>query len=105
MAERKHFGKFAEVIEPPQFIEAQIQSYAEFLQTDVPLSRRKNAGLQAVFKEVFPIDSYDGQASLDFVEYSISETKISWLDSLREGITYSAALHVTFRLKDASGTK
>ena len=105
MRERKYYGKLGDVIEPPQLIEAQIGSFEEFLQADVPPSRRKNVGLQAVFKEVFPIQSYDGQATLDFVEYQIGEIKTTWLDSLREGITYSAPLHVTFRLKDANGTK
>src|SRR3989442_4157750 len=105
MRERKYYGKLGDVIEPPQLIEAQIQSFEEFLQADVPVSRRKNVGLQTVFKEVFPIESYDGQATLDFVEYSIGESKISWLDCLREGISYSGPLHVTFRLKDTNGTK
>jgi len=105
MAERKYFGKLGDVIEPPALIEPQIVSYNEFLQAEVPPSRRKNIGLQAVFKEVFPIESYDGQATLDFVEYQIGEVKMTWLDALREGITYSAPLHVTFRLKDAHGTK
>jgi len=105
MAERKYFGKFRDVIEAPPFIEPQIQSYAEFLQADVPPNRRKNVGLQAVFKEVFPIESYDGQATLDCANYEIGETKTTWLDCLREGITYSAPLHVTFRLKDSNGTK
>ena len=104
MRERKYFGKLGDVIEPPPLIEAQIQSYEEFLQAETP-GRRKNIGLQAVFKEVFPIESYDGQASLDFVEYAVGEVKLTWLDCLREGITYSAPLHVTFRLKDANGTK
>ena len=105
MLERKYLGKLTDVIEPPDLIEAQVRSYAEFLQAETPSSRRKNVGLQTVFKEVFPIESYDGQATLDFVEYAIGEAKISWLDCLREGITYSAPLHVTFRLKDANGTK
>ena len=105
MAERKYFGKLGDVIEPPPMIEAQIASYEEFLQANVPPNWRKNTGLQAVFKEVFPIESYDGQATLDFVEYQISEVKMTWLDALREGLTYSAPLHVTFRLKDSHGTK
>jgi DNA-directed RNA polymerase subunit beta len=105
MAERKYFGKLGDVIEPPPFIEAQTDSYAEFLQSDATTTRRKNSGLQAVFKEVFPIESYDGQATLDFVEYSIGESKTNWLDCLREGISYSGPLHVTFRLKDTNGTK
>ena len=53
-------------IEPPNLIEVQLNSYVEFLQKDVPSSKRKNIGLQAVFKEVFPIESYDGKATLDF---------------------------------------
>jgi DNA-directed RNA polymerase subunit beta len=94
-----------EVIEMPPLIEPQVKSYNDFLQTNVAPTRRKNVGLQAVFKEVFPIGSYDGQATLDFVDYTIGDSKISWLDSLREGLTYSAPLHVTFRLKDTHGTK
>jgi len=105
MRERKYYGKLGDVIEPPQLIEAQIESYKEFLQADVPVSRRKSVGLQTVFREVFPIESYDGQATLDFVDYQIGDVKLSWLDALREGITFSASLHVTFRLKDANGTK
>jgi DNA-directed RNA polymerase subunit beta len=105
MRERKYYGKLGDVIEPPQLIEAQIQSFEEFLQAEVASSRRKNIGLQTVFKEVFPIVSYDGQSTLDFVEYQIGEIKLTWLDALREGITFSAPLHVTFRLKDANGTK
>jgi DNA-directed RNA polymerase subunit beta len=105
MAERKYFGKLGEVIEAPAMIEPQIRSYEEFLQAETAPGRRKNVGLQAVFKEVFPIESYDGQANLDFVEYQIGEVKLTWLEALREGITYSAPLHVTFRLKDAHGTK
>lgn len=105
MVERKNLGKLTDVIEPPDLIETQIRSYAEFLQADVPPSRRKNVGLQLVFKEVFPIESYDGQATLDFVEYTIGEPKVTWLDCIRDGTTYSAPLHVTFRLKDANGTK
>jgi DNA-directed RNA polymerase subunit beta len=105
MAERKYFGKLGDVIEPPPMIEAQVQSYEDFLQATVGPSKRKNSGLQTVFKEVFPIQSYDGQATLDFVEYTIGEVKLTWIDALREGITYSAPLHVTYRLKDANGTK
>ena len=105
MAERKYFGKLGDVIEPPPMIEAQVQSYEDFLQATVGPAKRKNIGLQTVFKEVFPIQSYDGQATLDFVEYTIGEVKLTWIDALREGITYSAPLHVTYRLQDANGTK
>ena len=104
-AERINFGKIKEVITPPNLIEVQNNSYAEFLQSDIDPKKRENLGLQAVFNEVFPIESYDGKCVLDFSHYEIGEPKLDWLECLREGITYGAPLHVSFRLKDEQGTK
>jgi DNA-directed RNA polymerase subunit beta len=103
--ERVHFGKIKEVIAPPNLIELQTNSYREFLQTDTPPSKRKNTGLQAVFTEVFPIESYDGKCVLDFQSYEIGDPKHDWLECLREGITFGAPLHVTFLLKEEKGAK
>ena len=103
--ERVHFGKIKEVIAPPNLIELQTNSYREFLQTDTPASKRKNAGLQAVFTEVFPIESYDGKCVLGFQSYEIGEPRHDWLECLREGITFGAPLHVTFLLKEEKGAK
>jgi DNA-directed RNA polymerase subunit beta len=103
--ERINFGKIKEVIAPPNLIELQTNSYVEFLQADVPPSKRRNLGLQAVFTEVFPIESYDGKCVLDFHSYEIGEPKLSWLECLREGLTYGAPLYVTFLLKDERGSK
>jgi DNA-directed RNA polymerase subunit beta len=105
MSERKYFGKLREGAEPPNLIEIQLDSYVEFLQTDVPLSKRKDTGLQAVFKEVFPITSYDEKVTLDFASYEIGEPKLSIREAMREGQTFSAPLHVTFLLKEEHGTK
>src|SRR2546423_9938023 len=104
-AERINFGKIKKVIAPPNLIEIQINSNVEFLQAEIPPTRRKLLGLQAVFKEVFPIASYDNKTELDYHSYEIGEPKQDWLECLREGITYGAPLHVTFHLKDEKGTK
>src|ERR1051326_2674113 len=103
--ERINFGKIKEIIAPPNLIELQTNSYREFLQADQPPSRRRNLGLQAVFTEVFPIESYDGKCILDFHSYEIGEPKLDWLECLREGLTYGAPLYVTFMLKEEKGTK
>ncbi|MGB8166919.1 MAG: DNA-directed RNA polymerase subunit beta [Chthoniobacteraceae bacterium] len=105
MSERKYFGKIREGAEPPNLIEIQLDSYVEFLQQDVQLSKRKETGLQAVFKEVFPITSYDEKVTLDFSSYEIGEPKLSVREAMREGQTFSAPLHVTFQLKEEKGTK
>src|SRR6476619_5946888 len=104
-SERIYFGTIKEGIEPPNLIEVQLNSYVEFLQKDVSPGRRKNVGLQAVFKEVFPIQSYDDKVVLDFVSYEIGEPKLSALEAQREGQTFSAPLHVTFQLREEKGTK
>lgn len=105
ISERINFGKIQEVIAPPNLIEIQLNSYREFLQADVAPSKRTNLGLQAVFTEVFPIESYDGKTVLDFENYEIQEPKVDWLECLREGLTYGAPLYVTFLLKEESKTE
>jgi DNA-directed RNA polymerase subunit beta len=105
MTERKYFGKLREGAEPPNLIEIQLDSYLEFLQQDVSPAKRKETGLQAVFKEVFPIESYDEKVMLDFASYDIGEPKLSIREAMREGQTFSAPLHVTFLLKEEKGVK
>jgi DNA-directed RNA polymerase subunit beta len=105
MSERIYFGKLKEAAEPPNLIEVQLNSYVEFLQKDVTPSKRQDVGLQAVFREVFPIESYDEKIVLDFVSYDIGDPKMSALECQRESQTFSAPLHVTFRLKEEKGVK
>ena len=105
MSQRTNFGKIHEVAEPPNLIEIQLRSYEDFLQKNVLPSKRKEVGLQAVFKEVFPIESYDQKMTLDFVVYEIGDPKLNSLEAIREAETYSAPLYVTFELKDEAGAK
>jgi DNA-directed RNA polymerase subunit beta len=106
-SERINFGKIKEVIAPPNLIELQTNSYREFLQAEeTPKKRAKSVGLEAVFREVFPIESYDGKCVLDFDSYEVGEPKLDWLECLRESLTYGAPLYVTFLLKEeGKGTK
>lgn len=105
MAERRYFGTIEEVIEPPNLIEVQSKSYEDFLQKDVPATQRIENGLQAVLREVFPIKSYDETIELDFNAYDIEDPKSTALEALQTGESFSAALYVTFKLKDETGTK
>ena len=103
--ERLYFGKIEEAIETPNLIEVQLDSYKEFLQQDVVPEARVSTGLQSVFQEVFPIQSYDEKFTLSFSKYEVGEPKLTALEALRDGETFSAPLYVTFALTDESGTK
>lgn len=100
MSERINFGKLREVITPPNLIQIQSNSFMEFIQKDVPQSQIKHIGLEAVLREVFPIESYDGRCSLEYVSYSLSGPKMTEMEAIREGITYSISLHVKLRLRE-----
>ena len=101
-AERKVFGRLQGMAEtPPDLIEIQTKSYEDFLQADVPAAKRENKGLQAMFKEIFPVVSQDARYSLDFVGYSLGAPKKGYLQALLDGETYSRPLVATFRLTDA----
>ena len=97
--QRLNFGKLQEVIDPPNLIQNQVDSFHEFLQRDVPSSHRKQGGLEAVFKEVFPIISYDEKSRLEYVSYSMGESKLSEMDCIDQNCTYAAPLQVKLRLK------
>lgn len=105
VALRRNFGKLKNVIDVPNLIELQVQSYIDFLQTDVTPGKRKNIGLHAVFKEVFPISSYDEKVSLDYVQYEVGSPKMGDIECVREGQTFSSPLYLTFRLKDDKNAK
>jgi DNA-directed RNA polymerase subunit beta len=99
-SERINFGKLREVLQPPNLIEIQITSYLDFLQKGLPEKQRKPQGLEAVFREVFPILSYDERLTLEYVSYTLGEPKNSELECLREGVTYSVPLYVKLRLRE-----
>ncbi len=102
-AERKVFGKLQNTYDPPDLIEIQTKSYHEFLQEDVPPAKRADHGLQAIFKEIFPIQSYDGRYTLDFVKYRLEPAKYTCQEAMYESETYARPLVATFRLKDTNG--
>ena len=98
--DRVNFGKLREVIQPPNLIEIQITSYLDFLQKGIPEKQRKPQGLEAVFREVFPIQSYDGRLTLEYVSYTLGDPKNTEIECIREGITYSVPLYVKLRLRE-----
>ena len=105
MSSRKNFGQIKEVIQPPNLIENQIQSFNEFLQMDVVPAQRKPVGLEAVFSEVFPIESYDSRSHLEYLSYNVVPPTQTEIEAIREGTTYSVSLYVQLRLREGEESK
>jgi len=95
---RKNFGKINKIIEIPNLIRMQRESYARFLQKDVPPDQRTDVGLHAVFKSVFPIKDFSGTASLEFVSYRFGELKHTVEECIHRGMTYEFPVRITVRL-------
>ncbi|MCX8023168.1 MAG: DNA-directed RNA polymerase subunit beta [Syntrophorhabdaceae bacterium] len=95
---RKNYGKIKEVLDIPNLIEIQLDSYEKFLQKNIPPDKRENIGLQAVFNSVFPIKDAHETTTLEFVKYEIGDPKNSEEECIFRGLTYAATMRVTIRL-------
>ncbi len=95
---RKSFAKRSEVLEAPYLLQIQIESYKKFLQEDKHPDKRSDQGLHAAFKSVFPIESHNGYAVLEYVNYRLGEPTFDVKECQLRGATYSAPLRVKVRL-------
>ncbi|MBW2179194.1 MAG: DNA-directed RNA polymerase subunit beta [Deltaproteobacteria bacterium] len=95
---RKNFGKIEKIVDIPDLIAVQRESFNRFLQMDVPPEKREDSGLQAVFKSVFPIKDFTGSASLEFVSYRFGEIKHNVAECVQRGMTYEIPIRITVRL-------
>ncbi len=95
---RKNFGKIRTIVDIPDLIGVQKESFRRFLQMDIPPDQRRDIGLQAVFKSVFPIKDFTGSASLEFVSYRFAEVKHSVQECIHRGMTHEIPVRITVRL-------
>ena len=95
---RKDFGKHAQVLDVPFLLSTQIESYKQFLQTNVREHEREGIGLHGALSSVFPIVSYSGNAALEYVSYKLGEPEFDVTECKLRGMSYGAPLRVTVRL-------
>tara|TARA_Y100001934_G_scaffold217908_1_gene258810 strand:+ start:4136 stop:8209 length:4074 start_codon:yes stop_codon:yes gene_type:complete len=104
---RKDFSKRPSILDVPYLLAIQLSSYRSFLQADVAQHDRALRGLHAAFQSVFPIESYSGDASLEYGGYRLGRPIFDVKECQLRGLTYAASLRVTLRLviydKEASG--
>ncbi len=95
---RKNFSKIPQILDIPHLLDVQIKSYEDFLQANIPPDERSDTGLHGAFKDVFPLEDYNGKASLEYLSYRLDEPKYDFAECRLKGYTYTAPLYVTFRL-------
>ena len=93
---RKIFGDIHEVVQMPNLIEVQRESYEQFLRSNK--AEDYVSGLEKTLRSVFPIRDFAGTAELDFVDYELEPPKYDTTECRQRGITYAAPMRVTLRL-------
>ncbi len=107
---RKSFGKIPLVTSLPNLVEVQKRSFDNFLQLRISPENKKDIGLHAIFKSVFPINDYAERATVDYVSFDIGIPKYDVEECSQRGMTFGAPLLVNFRLiiwdiDEIAGTK
>ena len=95
---RKDFGKRSSILDVPYLLAIQLDSYRDFLQEGVAANECEERGLHAAFRSVFPIESYSGDAALEYVSYRLEKPTFDVSECQLRGKTYAASLRVTLRL-------
>ena len=95
---RKDFGKRSSILDVPYLLAIQRDSYRDFLQEGVAADDCAERGLHAAFRSVFPIESYSGDAALEYVNYRLEKPTFDVSECQLRGKTYAASLRVTLRL-------
>jgi DNA-directed RNA polymerase subunit beta len=91
---RRSFEKISSVMELPNLLATQVQSYDAFLQRYVDSDKRLNAGLEQVLNSIFPIESHNGFARMEYSGFTLGEPIFDERECKLKGITYEISLHI-----------
>jgi len=94
----RNFGRVSDALEIPDLVAMQKDSYDRFLQPDAEPGKRKNIGLEALFREIFPIESYDGSMRMDYVHYELEKPRYTPTQCRQLRLTYGYPLKICCRL-------
>jgi DNA-directed RNA polymerase subunit beta len=94
----RDYSKVGDAIPVPDLIGIQTRSYARYLQAEVPPDKREPHGLEALLREMYPIESYDGNLSLHYINYELGKARYT-TDECRElRLTYGMPFRVRLRM-------
>jgi DNA-directed RNA polymerase subunit beta len=95
---RKSFGSRQSVLDVPYLLATQINSYETFLQKDQPAGQRKDEGLEAAFRAIFPIVSHNQNVRMEYNGYTLARPVFDVRECQQRGLTFASALRAKVRL-------
>src|SRR3954451_23332957 len=95
---QRNFGRIYDVFPVPDLTEIQTRSYERFLQADIAAEDRADSGLEGVFQEIFPIESYDKTLKLEYIKFDLGKPRYEPDECRQLRLTYGRPLHVWLRL-------
>ncbi len=101
---KRNFGRISDEFPVPDLTQIQTRSYERFLQADVPTAKRLDSGLEGVFREIFPIESYDKTLKLEYLHYDLGKPRYDPDECRQLRLTYGRPLHVWLRLNKGETT-
>jgi DNA-directed RNA polymerase subunit beta len=96
--ERTNFASIKQVIDYPDFLDVQLQSFKDFFQLETPAEKREQEGLFKVFSENFPISDSRENFVLEFIDYTVDPPKYDVDECIDRGLTYSVPLKAKLKL-------
>lgn len=97
--EVRSFGSLQSQFPISDLTEIQVNSYIRFLQLEEDPRERKDAGLEAILREVFPIESYDHRYRLEYVKYELGKPRYTALECRQLRLTYGRPFRIWLRLQ------
>ena len=101
--EVRSFGKVKDAVPIPDLVALQRVSYERFLQHDVKPENRKEQGIESLFREIFPIESYDKSMVLEYLCYELEEPRYTTTKCRQLRLTYGYPLKIGCRLRRNEG--
>ncbi|MEK7699893.1 MAG: DNA-directed RNA polymerase subunit beta, partial [Planctomycetota bacterium] len=96
-----NYGKVDDIIGIQNLVQIQTKAYRDFLQAEVPTSKRKCHGIEAILREIFPISNYDGTMSLDYIKYELGKSRYTQDECRQLRLTYGRPFRIWLRLNKA----
>src|SRR4028118_1524883 len=95
--EVRDFSKRGDALPTPNLVEVQQVSYKRFLQKETEGTQRKDEGLETLLREVFPIESYDGNLRLEYISYDLAEPRYTTDECRALRLTYGMPFRIQVR--------